>query len=86
LAESIPGLLSLGCGSCHVFGAIQTERPVPERNIEELAVVGLLHIRVRMRAEMLAGHAHPRDWNFSLQLERPDEFHQRRQKPDLFLC
>jgi hypothetical protein len=85
LAESVPGFLSLGCGGCDIVRAIDAEGAIPERDVKELTVMGLVRLRMRVRTEMLAGDTHARNGNLSLQLQRANELHQGGQETDLLL-
>ncbi len=75
LAVSASGFLSLGCGGCDIFLAIEAEGPNPERSVEELTVMVLVRIHMRVRTEMLAGDANARNGNLSLQLQGTNEYH-----------
>jgi len=56
----------------HIFGTIKAKCLISERNIVEGAMMGLVRFRMDMLTEMLAGDAHARNLNFSLQLKRTD--------------
>ncbi|TKS59583.1 MAG: hypothetical protein EWM72_02151 [Nitrospira sp.] len=75
----------MGCGGCDIFRAIEAEGSIPERNVEELTVMGLVRMCVRVRTEMLAEDAHACNGNLSLQLQGANEFQRDSQEANLLL-
>lgn len=58
---------------------------ISERNVVEVAVMRLIRFRIDILAEMLAGDAHARNRDFSLQLERANQFYEHGKKSNLLL-
>jgi hypothetical protein len=69
----------------HVLGTIKAKCLISERDVVEGAMMRLVRFRMDMLTEMLAGDAHARNRNFSLQLKRADQLYERGQKSDLLL-
>jgi hypothetical protein len=69
----------------HVLGAIKATCLISERSIVEVAVMRLVRSHIGMRTEMLTGDAHARNRDFSLQLKRANQLHERGKKSDLLL-
>ena len=78
-------IVSIFRRSFYVFRAIKAKGVIPERSVVKVAVMWLIRFRIGMLAEMLARDAHARDRDFSLQLERANQLHERGQKSNLLL-